>query len=146
MGKELVVREILSEQMIDAGAKLVERLDQSQSNVQAALWLFLPEEKTWEMIVISPLVKTDGPRSFYRRILEANKKADESESIISLNDIKVADTSNPLIKVLSTVISTGWGITGIRFSKKTINGTFIEDSHIYRINISTQQAAPPDRR
>ena len=137
MGKELVVREVLSEQMIDAGTKLVERLDQSQSNVQAALWLFLPEEKTWEMIVISPLVKTDGPRSFYKRILEANKKADESESIISLNDIKVADTSNPLINVLRTAISTGSGITGIRFSKNTINGTFIEDSYIYRINIST---------
>jgi hypothetical protein len=137
MGKELVVREVLSEQMIAAGAKLVERLDQSQSNVQAALWLFLPEEKTWEMIVISPSVKTDGPRSFYKRILEANKKADESESIISLNDIKVADTSNPLINVLRTAISTGSGITGIRFSKNTINGTFIEDSYIYRINIST---------
>jgi hypothetical protein len=137
MGKELVVREVLSEQMIDAGVKLVERLDQSQSNVQAALWLFLPEEKTWEMIVISPLVKTDGPRSFYKRILEANKKAEESESIISLNDIKVADTSNPLITVLRIAISTGSGITGIRFSKNTINGTFIEDSYIYRINIST---------
>lgn len=137
MGKELVVREVLSEQMIDAGAKLVERLDQSQSNVQAALWLFLPEEKTWEMIVISPLVKTDGPRSFYKRILEANKKADEPESIISLNDIKVADTSNPLINILRIAISTGSGITGIRFSKNTINGTFIEDSYIYRINIST---------
>ena len=137
MGKELVVREVLSEQMIDAGAKLVERLDQSQSNVQAALWLFLPEENTWEMIVISPLVKTDGPRSFYKRILEANKKVDESKSIISLNDIKVADTSNPLINVLRIAISTGSGITGIRFSKNTLNGTFIEDSYIYRINIST---------
>ena len=137
MGKELVVREVLLGQMIEAGAKLVERLDQSQSNVQAALWLFLPEEKIWEMIVISPLVKTDGPRSFYKRILEANKRADELEPIISLNDIKVADTSNPLINVLRVAISTGSGITGIRFSKNTINGTFIEDSYIYRINIST---------
>jgi len=137
MGKELVVREVLLEQMIDAGAKLVERLDQSQSNVQAALWLFLPDEKTWKMILISPLVKTDGPRSFYKRILEANKKAEELESIISLNDIGVADTSNSLINLLSIAISTGSGIAGIRFSKNTINGTFIEDSYIYRINIST---------
>lgn len=137
MGKELVVREVLSEQMIDAGAKLVERLDQSQSNVQAALWLLVPDEKTWKMMVISPLVKTVGPRSFYKRILEANKKANESESIISLNDIGVADTSNPLINLLRIAISTGTGIAGIRFSKNTINGTFIEDSYIYRINIST---------
>jgi hypothetical protein len=137
MDKELVVREVLSEQMIDAGAKLVERLDQSESNVQAALWLFLPEEKTWKMMIISPLVKTDGPRSFYKRILEANKKADESESIISLNDVGVADTSIPLISLLRIAISTGSGIAGIRFSKNTINGAFIEDAYIYRINIST---------
>lgn len=137
MDKELVVREVLSEQMIDAGAKLVKRLDQSESNVQAALWLFLPEQKTWKMMIISPLVKTDGPRSFYKRILEANKKADQSESIISLNDVGVADTSIPLISLLRIVISTGSGIAGIRFSKNTINGTFIEDAYIYRINIST---------
>jgi hypothetical protein len=68
MDKELVVREVLSEQMIGAGAKLIERLDQSESNVQAALWLFLPEEKIWKLMIISPLVKTDGPRSFYKHI------------------------------------------------------------------------------
>jgi hypothetical protein len=137
MAKELVVRDVLSEQMIEAGARLVERLDQSGSDVQAALWLFLPDEKIWKMNVISPLVKTDGPRSFYKRVLEANKKADESESVLSLNDIGVADTSNPLINLLRFAISTGSGIAGIRFSRNTINGTFIEDSYIYRINIST---------
>ena len=136
MDKELVVREVLSEQMIDAGAKLVERLDQSEANVQAALWLFLPEEKTWKMMIISSLVKTDGPRSVYKRILEANKKADESESIISLNDVGVADTSIPLISLLRSTISTGSGIAGIRLSKNTIHGPFIEDAYIYRINIS----------
>jgi len=31
MDKELVVREVLSEQMIGAGVKLIERLDQSES-------------------------------------------------------------------------------------------------------------------
>ena len=137
MDKELVVREVLSEQMIGAGVKLIERLDQLESNVQAALWLFLPEEKIWKLMIISPLVKTDGPRSFYKHILDANKKADESESIISLNDVGVADTSIPLISLLRIAISTGGGIGGIRFSKDTINGVFIEDAYIYRINIST---------
>ncbi|MFH1075567.1 MAG: hypothetical protein V1753_01795 [Pseudomonadota bacterium] len=136
MAKELVVREVLSEQMIDAGTKLVERLDQSQSNVQAAFWLFSPDEKIWEMMVVSPLVKTDGPKSFYKRVLEANNKADESESVISLNDIGVSDMSNPLVSLLRIAVSTGDGISGIRFSRNTINGTFIEDSYIYRINAS----------
>lgn len=137
MAEELVVRESLTEQMIDAGVKLVERLDQSESNVQAALWLFVPDEKTWKMLVISPLVKIDGPRSFYKRILEANKRASESEPIISLNNVSVADTSNSIISLLRFAISTGGGIVGIRFSRNTINGTFIEDAYIYRINISS---------
>jgi hypothetical protein len=137
MDKELVVREVLSEQMISVGAKLIERLDQAESKVQAALWLFLPEEKIWKLMIISPLVKTDGPRIFYKRILDANKKADESESIIALNDVGVADTSIPLFSLLRIAISTGSGIGGIRFSKNTINGVFIEDAYIYRINIST---------
>ena len=133
MDKELVVREILSEQMIDVGAKLIERLDQSQSNVQAAFWLFISDEKTWKMMLISPFVKTDGPKSFYKRILEANKNADKSESVLSLNDIGVADTSNPLANLLSIAITTGSEVAGIRFSKNTLNGAFIEDSYIYRI-------------
>lgn len=136
MDKELVVREALSEQMINAGAKLVDRLDQSHSDVQAAFWVFMSDEGTWKMMLISSLVKTDGPKSFYKRILEANKKAAETEPVVSLNDIGVADTSNPLARLLSTAISTGGGIAGIRFSKNTINGTFIEDSYIYRVNVS----------
>jgi len=137
MDKELLVREVLSEQMIKAGAKLVKRLDQSVSNVQAALWIFLPEDKTWKLMIISPLVKTDGPRSFYKRILEANKIAHDTEAIVSLNDVSVEDTSLPLIRMLRSAISTGCGINGIRFSKNTINGAFIEDAYIYRINISS---------
>ena len=135
MAKELVVREILSEQMVDAGIRLVERLDLSESNVQAALWLLLPEEQTWKLILISPLVKTYGPKSVYKRILEANKKASDPESLIPLDNIVVSDTSDPIINLLKSAISTGSGIAGIRFSKNTINGTFIEDAYIYRINI-----------
>ena len=137
MAKELVVREGLTEQMIEAGVKLVERLDQSESDVKAALWLFMSDENRWKMLVISPLVKTEGPRHFYKRILEANKGASEAEFIISLNDVSVADTSNQLVGLLRLAVSTGGGITGLRFSRNTINGTFIEDAYIYRINIGS---------
>lgn len=58
------------------------------------------------------------------------------ESVVSLNDVGVTDTSSTLVNLLRTAISTGDGISGIRFSRNTINGTFIEDSYIYRININ----------
>jgi len=136
MDKELVVRENLSKEMIKSGERLIERFDQSNSNVEAALWFFSQDKKIWKMIITSPLVKTEGPRNYYKRILKANKTADESEALISLNDISASDTSNPLFNLFNKTMSTGKKITGIRLSKNIVNGTFIDDSYVYRININ----------
>ena len=135
MAKEVVVRELLLEPMIEAGKRLIERLDESDSDVQAAFWMFFPDEKCWKLIIASESVEHDGPRQFYKRVVEANKKADESESVVSLHDVGATDTSDTFVNLLKMAISTGDEISGIRFSRNTINGTFIEDSYIYRINI-----------
>ena len=137
MAKEVVVREFLSEPMIEAGKRLIERLDESDSEVQAAFWMFFPDEKCWKLIIASESVEHDGPRQFYKRVVEANKKANESESVVSLHDVSVTDTSDTFVNLLRTAISTGDEISGIRFSRNAINGTFIEDSYIYRVNIKT---------
>ena len=137
MAKEVVVREFLSEPMIEAGKRLIERLDESDSDVQAAFWMFFPDEKCWKLIIASESVEHDGPRQFYKRVVEANKKANESESVVSLHDVSVTDTSDTFVNLLRTAISTGDEISGIRFSRNAINGTFIEDSYIYRVNIKT---------
>ncbi len=135
MAKEILVTELLSEQMILAGSKLIDKLDNSSCRVKAAFWMFLPEEKTWKFILASPLVKEEGPRKYYKRIVDANKKAEGN--IISLNDISVSDVDNQLIQLLKFAISTGDSISNIRFSKNTINGVFIDDTHIYRMNVNT---------
>ena len=135
MAKEILVTELLSEQMILAGSKLIDKLDNSSCRVKAAFWMFLPEEKTWKFIIASPLVKEEGPRKYYKRIVDANKEADGN--IISLNDISVSDVDNQLIQLLKFAISTGDSISNIRFSKNTINGVFIDDTHIYRMNVNT---------
>jgi hypothetical protein len=137
MAKEVVVREFLSEPMIEAGKRLIERLDESDSEVQAAFWMFFPDEKCWKLIIASESVEHDGPRQFYKRVVEANKKANESELVVSLHDVSVTDTSDTFVNLLRTAISAGDEISGIRFSRNAINGTFIEDSYIYRINIKT---------
>ena len=137
MAKEILVTELLSEQMISAGAKLIDKLDNSSCRVKAAFWMFFPEEKTWKFILASPLVKEEGPRKYYKRIVDANKRAKAEGNIISLNDISVSDVDSQLIQLLKFVISTGDSISNIRFSKNTINGVFIDDTHIYRMNVNT---------
>jgi len=53
MDKELVVRKNLAKEMIKSGERFIERLDQSSSNVEAALCFFSQDEKIWKVIIIS---------------------------------------------------------------------------------------------
>ena len=120
--------------MIKAGAKLIERLDIEKSQVKSAFWLYISDEKIWKLIIASPLVDSEGPRKFYKRIVAANESAEKDEDVISLNDIGVTNTSNQIVQILKIAVGTGAGISGIRFSRNTINGVFIEDCYIYRSN------------
>lgn len=134
MVKNILVAESLSDSMIKSGATLIERLDTEKSQVKSAFWLFLPEDKAWKLMIASPLVDSLGPRDFYKEIVDANNLASEEEKVISLNDIEVTNTRTQLVQLLKLATHTGKGISGIRFSRNTINGNFIEDAYIYRSN------------
>lgn len=131
MAKDILVTESLTDSMMKAGAKLIERLDSKRSEIKSAFWLYFSEEKTWKMIIASPLVDSEGPREYYKRVVSANSEATDEE-VISLNDVGVTNTSNQIVQLLNFAIKTNDGISGIRFSRNTINGTFIEDTYIYR--------------
>ena len=135
MAKDILVAESLSDSMIKAGAKLVERLDAEESEIKSAFWLYFSEDKAWELIIASPLVDSLGPREYYKKIAVANSAASEEEEVISLNNIGVTNTTSQIVQLLNFAIGTIGGVSGIRFSRNTINGYFIEDSYIYRSNL-----------
>jgi hypothetical protein len=132
MAKELLVTDALSEKMIQAGGKLVERLDADAANIKSALWLYFPDSRNWKLILASETVETDGPRKLYEKIQGANRSASEPEETVSLNDIVVSTPKHELISVLAMMIGTGQGISGIRFTRNNINGIYIDDAYIYR--------------
>jgi len=134
MAKDILVTERLSNSMMNAGAKLIERLDRKNADIKSSFWMCFPEEKIWKLMIASPLVDSEGPREYYKKIVTANEHAEESEGVISLHDIEVTSTSNQIVALLRCAVNTGEGISGIRFSKNAINGVFIEDVYIYRSN------------
>ncbi len=134
MAKDILVTERLTDSMIKAGAELVARLDKNNAEVKSAFWFYISEDQVWKFIVASPQVDTIGPREYYKKINEANLLAENKEKVISLNDIGVSNTKNQIVQMLKFAICTGDGISGIRFSRNTINGIFIEDAYIYRSN------------
>ncbi len=132
MAKDILVTESLTDSMVKVGALLIERLDSKNSEIKSAFWFYFPEEKTWKLMIASPLVNSEGPRDYYKRVVAANDLASETEEIVSLNDIGVTNTSHQIVQLLKLMCHTGEGISGIRFSRNTINGFFIEDAYIYR--------------
>jgi hypothetical protein len=133
MDKEILVAGILTQDMIDAGRKLIEDLDKAELSIRAALWLYLSETNVWRMIFAMPEVRIDGPRKVYKKVQMVLKKTPDDQLKIALRDISVVDDFDPLIKLLKSALKTGSGISGVRFSSNTINGHLIKDAYIYRL-------------
>ena len=125
MPKEIFVRDFLSDQMIEAGKKLIEKLDALQLEVYAAYWSFLDDERVWRLFIVSPLVGTKGPKFFYDQIIALGRQADPEESVISLNDVTGLYTSDSQYQSLASKVSTkNNAISDIHFSR---------DMYIYRM-------------
>ena len=133
MAYEPVVTQTFTQQMIEEGVALLRTLDLQGLNITAALWFYLEPSDTWRFIIASPEVQSKGPKHVYELVQKA-LGGDANASRISLRDISVVPPDDPLIKLLGIAIETGRNdISGIRFSRNTINGQSIQDAYIYRL-------------
>ena len=133
MAEEVVVKELLTGDMIEAGAELTRRLDSAGLEVTASLWLYLPESGLWRLKIASPEVNKFGPRKVYQKIQSVLSQLPKGLPCIALADISAVENGDPLIILLRKAIKTSDGVSGIRFSNNAINGHFIEDAYIYRL-------------
>ena len=129
----MVIKEFLTDKMIEAGSSLTHLLDKSGLVVKASLWLYISESNQWRLIIGSPSVKEDGPRKVYERIHSTLLEVPEDAPHIPLFNISAVEDDDQLISLLRLAINTGDGISGIRFSGNAINGHYIEDAYIYRV-------------
>lgn len=127
-----MVKTTLVEHDIEDGGRLIQALDKNGFVVQSAFWYLLPDETEWRLLIASPVVERDGPKKAYQRIQSALGRMDPSAAL-ELQNISVVSTKDPLVRLLGRALRTGPGISGIRFSRNTIDGTFVEDAYIYRL-------------
>jgi len=133
MAENTVVKDQLTESMIQAGAELTQKLDEIGLPTSAALWLFDSEVNEWRLLFASSEVSTQGPRHVYGRIRLALQQLGEKGAAAPLSVIGLLDEHAELVKLLRSAIVTGSGIGRIRFSKNVVDGHFIEDALIYRV-------------
>jgi hypothetical protein len=127
-----VVKEQLTGVMIDAGAELTAKLDESGLLITTALWFFEPDLNEWRLLFASPEVATRGPRDVYEQIRKIVGQLGEKASAVPLSIIGLMDADADLVRLLKVAVQTGPEINRIRFSKNVINGHFIDDALIYR--------------
>lgn len=133
MAKEIFMTQWFTDAMRLAGESLVRKLDESGAQVVAAFWL-LDEEKNWELTIVSPLVGTDGPRDFYKRINDINQSCPDEESIVSLHDIRVSNIQNRIVNALRNSVLEATRLGNNRLGRNYIDGIFIEDMYLYKID------------
>lgn len=132
MAEGAVVKEQLTAIMIDAGAELTAKLDESGLPITTALWLFEPDLNEWRLLFASPDVATRGPRDVYERIQNVIGQLGDNASAVPLSIIGLMDADADLVRLLKVAIQAKPGVHRLRFSKNVINGHFIDDALIYR--------------
>jgi hypothetical protein len=125
-----MVRQMLTPDMIKEGKALLQELDRQKLGITAAFWFYLESSDVWTLIIASPKVEQEGPKSIYGRIQTVLTNG----ATLTLRDISVVPSDDPVVKLLGAAIKTRPDEVGdIRFSRNTINGHFVEDAYIYRL-------------
>lgn len=154
MAKEIFMTQWFSDEMLLAGESLIKRLDETGSQVQAAFWILDSEDKTWKLTIVSPLVESEGPRNYYKRINNINESAKPDENVIALHDISVSDTDNRIVKAIKRSVLGDAILGNNRLGRNMLGGVYIEDMYLYRMdwallgnnatpNISTENTNRP---
>lgn len=132
MVENAVVKDQLTDAMAKAGAELT-RLLRSRMQVDAALWLFLPEVSEWRLIFASPDVSTKGPRAVYELVRIALAELGPLASAAPLSAVGLLDSDSELVQLLRRAIPTENDPNGLRLSKRAVSGHFVDDALIYRV-------------
>jgi len=131
-----VVKKQLVSMKVSEGGRLLQALDSSEYPVNSALW-FLSEDEEWRLILATPLVDSEGPRSAYEN-LQRFLSTSSPDYDITLEEVSLLSPRHALFEVFRRAIVTGPGVSEIRFTESSVDNLFIEDALVYRI------AANPD--
>jgi len=132
MVEDYVVKEQLTDAMIDAGAEVVRKLDEIGLPVTAAFWSFIPEISGWRLMIASPDVATHGPRVVYEQIQNALEALGPIAAQAPFAQISVLEPRAQVVRALATATPTGPGVSRIRFARSAVNGHYIDDVLVYR--------------
>lgn len=136
-----MVETILTDKMIESGAQLVRRLDESKLEFDAAFWLYSSDREAWRLVIAHPELGELGPRKIYRRIDKVMMKFQDEITEVALADVTLFMPDNPIVSAIRKAMRKSPGISGTRLTNTGINGILIEGAYIYRVKRRSRGAA-----
>jgi hypothetical protein len=134
VAENIVVKDQLTDAMVDGGADLTRKLDELGLKTSAAFWFFMPDLNEWRLLFASSEVSAKGSRDVYRRIGRAIDALGRGTSAVPLSAVGLLENDADLLKALRRVVAlTGPGLARLRISKSAVNGHFIDDVLVYRM-------------
>ncbi len=132
MVENTVVKEQLTDEMIDVGELLIKKLDENDVPIRVALWLFMRDVNEWRLLLESPDISLLGPRKIYHQIEKARNMLGPQSEIVPLSVISLLNERDQLVQLLGLAMRTDKTTSRIRFTKNVIQGHYIDDALIYR--------------
>jgi hypothetical protein len=136
MAQEILVKEILSSDEIDAGKELLRELDDTPLDVIAAYWIFDPDVGTWRLVFVSPQVETKGPLRVYMQIFQLLNLDSKLSFLIPSDRISIEGPNYTSYKGLRSAVNSKKKLAGVRLNRLVVGGQVI-DLYIYRLPAKT---------
>lgn len=124
----------LTTEMIQAGARLIKRLDERGLKPNAALWLYSTDAERWRFHVAGPSIAEEDPRESYRKIQRVLHEFPGEFGDLALDDISLAIPDVLTVELLRSLVKSHTGVRDIRLRDNAFNGKLIEDAYIYGLD------------
>ena len=131
MFEEILLKEQLTKEQINAGARLVNYLLQTGMPIYVAMWFFTPENNKWRLLISSPIHDSD-PRGAWSQIDDAKiALGKEIEELLYLS-VGGLSTRDELVYDLMHDPYLPRDGKPISLTHAGVRGRFVDDALVYR--------------
>ncbi len=133
MAESTIIKEYLSPEMIESGAKLIARLDEMGLPIVAAYWSWDSETNDWHLRIATPDRDVAGPRDPYQKIREAREALGDEVAAIPMFGVRLAGVNDKTVRALRKNVPTDPKVLSrIRLKRNAFDGHYSDDVLVYR--------------
>jgi hypothetical protein len=129
-----MTRAELSAERIDAGERLLRRLEERGASVPAALWSYAADINEWRLYLTIKAPRLQAAATGAELVSQAIASLRSEEDFpLTRQDISPIASDHAVIAGLAAAIGTGPTISRLRIQGTRVNGALIDDALVYRL-------------